>query len=87
MTLFSYQNQELSSKSLQFPNDNNYLREKIRQFKKSRSGYISTLTKVIDKLTNHINLNSNIDCIKRYESKLQNAIKTYVTLRLSYMMT
>ena len=85
MSLFSYHNRERSSKSLQFPNDDDYLQDKIRQFRKSRSGYVSTLTKVINKLTEHINLNSDIDCIKRYEIKLENAIKTYVTLRLSYM--
>ena len=51
------------------------MQEKIRQFKKSRSGYASTLTKVINELTEHINLNSDIDCIKRCEIKLQNAIK------------
>ena len=51
------------------------MQEKIRQFKKSRSGYVSTLTKVINKLIEHINLNSDIDCTKRYEIKLQNAIK------------
>ena len=85
MSLFSYQNRERSSKSLQFPNDDDYLQDKIRQFRKSRSGYVSTLTKVINKLTEHINLNSDIDCIKRCEIKLENAIKTYVTLRLSYM--
>ena len=85
MSLFSYQNRERSSKLLQFPNDDDYLQDKIRQFRKSRSGYVSTLTKVINKLTEHISLNSDIDCIKRYEIKLENAIKTYVTLRLSYM--
>ena len=83
MSLFSYQNRERSSKSLQFPNDDDYLQDKIRQFRKSRSGYVSTLTKVINKLIEHISLNSDIDCIKRYEIKLENAIKTYVTLRLS----
>ena len=87
MSLFSYQNRERSSKSLQFPNDDDYLQDKIRQFRKSRSGYVSTLTKVINKLTEHISLNSDIDCIKRYEIKLENAIKTYVTLRLSYMQS
>ena len=51
------------------------MQEKIRQFKKSRSGYVSTLTELINKLTEHINLNSDIDCIKQYEIKLQNAIK------------
>ena len=75
MSLFSYQNRERSSKSLQFPNGDDYLQEKICQFKKSRSGYISTLTKVINKLTEHINLNFDIDCIKRCEIKLENAIK------------
>ena len=85
MSLFSYQNRERSSKSLQFPNDDDYLQDKIRQFRKSRSGYVSTLTKVINKLTEHTSLNSDIDCIKRYKIKLENAIKTYVTLRLSYM--
>ena len=52
-----------------------YLQEKIRQFKKNKSGYFSTLTKVINKLRGHVNLNSDIDCIKRYENKLQSAIK------------
>ena len=85
MSLFSHQNRERSSKSLQFPNDDDYLQEKIRQFRKSRLGYVSTLTKVINKLKEHINLNSDIDCIKRCEIKLRIAIKTYVTLRLSYM--
>ena len=75
MSLFSYQNRERSSKLLQFPNDDNYLQKKLRQFKKSSSGCVSTLSKVINKLTKHINSNSDIDCIKRYESRLKNAIK------------
>ena len=87
MNLFSYQNLECSSKLLQFPNDHKYLQEKIRQFKQSRSGCVSTLTKVVNKLTEHINLNSGIDWIKRSENKLQNPIKTYVALRLSYTKT
>ena len=61
MNQLFYQNQERSSKSLQFSNDDDYLQEKIRQFKKSRSGYVSTLIKVINKLTENINLNSDID--------------------------
>ena len=75
MSLFFYQNWERSSKPLQFPNDDDYLLEKICHFQKSRSGYISTLTRVINKLTEHINLNLDIDCIKQYENKLQNATK------------
>ena len=54
MSLLSYQNRERFSKSLQFPNDDDYLQEEIRQFKKSRSGYVSALTNVINKLTEHI---------------------------------
>ena len=74
MSLLFYQNRERSSKC-QFPNDDDYLQEKIRQFKKHRSGYVSTLTKVTNKLAEHINVNSDIDCIKQYEFKLQNASK------------
>ena len=82
ISLFSYQYQERSSKSLQ--KDDDYLEEKICQFKKSKSGYVSTLTRVINKPPDYINLNSDINVIKRYETKLQNAIKS-MTLRLSYM--
>ena len=66
MSLFSYQCQERSCKSLQ--NDNDYLEEKICQFKKSKSGYISTLTRVINKPPDYINLNSDINVIKRYKT-------------------
>ena len=82
ISLFSYQYQERSSKSLQ--KDDDYLEEKICQFKKSKSGYVSTLTRVINKPPDYINLNSDINVIKRYKTKLQNAIKS-MTLRLSYM--
>ena len=81
ISLFSYQYQERSSKSLQKDDD---LEEKICQFKKSKSGYVSTLTRVINKPPDYINLNSDINVIKRYKTKLQNAIKS-MTLRLSYM--
>ena len=84
VSLFSYQYQEHSSKSLQFPNDDDYFEEKICQFKKSKSGYVSTLTRVINKPPDYINLNSDINVIKQYKTKLQNAIKS-MTLRLSYM--
>ena len=75
MSLLSYENQESSSKLLQFLNGNGYLQKKIRQMKKIRSAYVSASTKVIIKLTEHIHSNSDMDCIKLYEIALQNAIK------------
>ena len=75
MSFLSSENPKRSSKSLKFPKDNDYLNEKIRSLKKSRSGYVSAMTRVINKLTEHINLNSDVKEIQHYEFKLQNAIQ------------
>ena len=75
MSFLSSENPKRSSQSLKFPKDNDYLNEKIRSLKKSRSGYVSAMTRVINKLTEQINLNSDVKEIQRYEFKLQNAIQ------------
>ena len=75
MSFLSLENPKCCSKSLKFPNDNDYLNEKIWSLKKSRSGYVSSMTRVINKLTEQINLNSDVKEIQRYEFKLQNAIQ------------
>lgn len=59
MNLLSLQNSECSSKSLKFPNDNDKINEKIWSLKKSRPEYVSPMARVINKLTEHINLNSD----------------------------
>ena len=75
MSLLSYQNQERSSKSLQFPNDDDYFKEKIRLW------YVSTWIEVFNELTEHINLNSDKDYIKQYEINLRSAITLYITTK------
>ena len=75
MSLLSYQNQERSSKSLQFPNDDDYFKQRIRLW------YVSTLIEVFNELTEHINLNSDIDYIKQYEINLRSAIMLYITTK------
>ena len=75
MSFLSSENPKSCSKSFKFPKDNDYLNEKIRSLRKSRSGYVSAMTRVINKLTEQINLNSDVKEIQRYEFKLQNAIQ------------
>ena len=84
MRFLSLENPERSSKSLNFPKDNDYVNERIGSLKKSRSGYVSALTRVINKLTEHINLNSDVKEIQRYEFKLQNAFQNIrdITVKL-----
>ena len=75
MSFLSSENLKRSSKSLKFPKDNDFLNGKIRSLKRSRSGYVSAMTRVINKLSEQINLNSDIKEIQCYEFKLQNAIQ------------
>ena len=42
---------------------------------KSKSGYVSTIRRVINKLTEHINSNSNVKEIQCYQCKLQNKMQ------------
>ena len=70
MSFLSSENPKCSSKSLKFPKNNDYLNEKMRSLKKSRSGYVSAITRAINKLIDHINLNSDVKEIQRYEFKL-----------------
>ena len=74
MSFLSLENPKRTNKQLKVPKDNDYVNEKIRSLKKSRSGYVSAMTRVINILTEHINLNSNVKEIQRYEFKLQSAI-------------
>ena len=73
MSFLSSENPKCSSKSFKFPKNNDYLNEKIRSLKKSRSGYVSAITRVINKLIDRINLSLDVKEIQRYEFKLQSA--------------
>ena len=75
MSLLTLENPEHSSKSLKFPKDNDYINKKIWSLKKSRSGHVSAMTRVINKLREHLNLNSDVKEIQGFERKLQNAIQ------------
>ena len=75
MSYLSSENPKSCSKSFKFPKENDYLNEKIRSLRKSRSGYVSAMTRIINKLTEQINLNSDVKEIQRYEFNLQNAIQ------------
>ena len=75
MSFLSSENPKSCSKSFKFPKENDYLNEKIWSLRKSRSGYVSAMTRIINKLTEQINLNSDVKEIQRYEFKLQNAIQ------------
>ena len=54
MSLLSLENSKCYSKSLKFPKNTDYVNEKIRSLKKSRSGYVRAMTRVINKLTEDI---------------------------------
>ena len=75
MSFLSSENPKCSNKLLKVPKDNDCLNEKIWSLKKSKSGYVSAMTRVINKLTEHINLNSDVKEIQHYEFKLQNTIQ------------
>ena len=62
------------------PKGNDYVTEKIQSLKKCRSGYVSALTRVINNLTEHINLISDVKEIQRYDFKLQNTIQSILDI-------
>ena len=51
MSFLSLENPKGSSKPLKVPKDNDYVNKKIWSLKKNRSGYVSAMTRVINKLT------------------------------------
>ena len=75
MSFLSSENPKRSSKSLKFKGQ--WLRLwKNTVINKSRSGCVSAITRAINKVTEHVNLNSDAKEIQRiYEFKLQNAIQ------------
>ena len=77
MGLLTLENPERCSNSLKFSKNNDYVNGKLRLLKKSRSGYVSAMTSVINKLREHINLSSDIKEIQRYGFKLQNAMQNF----------
>ena len=86
MSFLSSENPKSCSKSFKFPKENDYLNEKIWSLRKSRSGYVSAMTRIINKLTEQINLNSDVKEIQCYEFKLQNAIQN-ITAKLYEVIT
>ena len=89
MSFLKSENPKRSSKSLKFPKDNDYLNEKMLSLKKSRPEFVSTMTRVINKLTEHIDLNSDGKEIQSYEFKLQTAIQNIcdITAMLQEVVT
>ena len=89
MSFLKSENPKRSSKSLKFPKDNDYLNEKMMSLKKSRPEFVSTMTRVINKLTEHIDLNSDGKEIQSYEFKLQTAIQNIcdITAMLQEVVT
>ena len=75
MSFLSSENPKHSCNSLNLSKDNDYVNEKIRSLKKIIPGYNSTKTRIINKVTKQINLNSDVKDMQRHELKLQNLIQ------------
>ena len=66
----------------QFSDEDGYLREKVLLVNHKRLAYVSTLTKIVNKITKYIIENSDVFKLQKYKSNLENTIKNIISKKL-----
>ena len=66
----------------QFSDEDGYLREKVLLVNNKRLAYVSTLTKIVNKITKYIIENSDVFKLQKYKSNLENTIKNIISKKL-----
>ena len=66
----------------QFSDEDAYLREKVLLVNNKRLAYVSTLTKIVNKITKYIIENSDVFKLQKYKSNLENTIKNIISKKL-----
>ena len=66
----------------QFSDEDGYLREKVLLVNNKRLAYVSTLTKIVNKITKYIIENSDVFKLQKYKSNLENTIKYIISKKL-----